>query len=349
MTEQQFLNELERSLTQLPSDERTDILQDIKEYFTNGRKDGKSDSEIAASLGSPKEIAAELLDFQAPEKIMVTDTKVITVTDNRFTKVAMKIKFGSLHVYPSETDETTIELVNPSDKLSLTANVIGDTLTIELKAPKFTLLNFLFIFKGVRVNVALPKKLYEAISMKTDNGSIRAEKLLGKMVQATSDNGSIGLKEIAATTLGVETDNGRIEVDKVQVDKLSTETDNGRIELRHVDADQVQAETDNGRIVMEYVNGTIVGKTDNGRISLLTTGLDRMIDLKTDNGSITIETENDPTDVTIRTKTSNGKIDVFGEKNSRTTFGSGTNTIQLKSDNGKIIVGKTNAIVISKS
>ena len=348
MTEQQFLNELERSLTQLPSDERTDILQDIKEYFTNGRKDGKSDSEIAVSLGSPKEIAAELLDHQVTEKIVETDTKVITLTENRFTKVTMNIKFGSLHVYPSETDETTIELVNPSDKLALTAIVSGDTLTIELKAPKFTLLNFLFIFKGVRVNVALPKKLYAAILMKTDNGSISAEKILGKTVKVTSDNGSIKLREFAATTLEVETDNGRIEVDKVQADKLSTETDNGRIELRHVDADQVHAETDNGRIVMENVNGAIVGKTDNGRITLLTTSLDRMIDLKTDNGSITIETESDPTDVTIRTKTGHGRIDVFGEKNSRTTFGSGTNMIQLKSDNGKITVGKTNAIVISK-
>lgn len=57
MTEQQFLNELELALTRFASDERNDILQDIKEYFTNGREDGKSDGEIAASLGSPREIA----------------------------------------------------------------------------------------------------------------------------------------------------------------------------------------------------------------------------------------------------------------------------------------------------
>ena len=111
-----------------------------------------------------------------------------------------------------------------------------------------------------------------------------------------------------------------------------------RIELRHIDADQVHTETDNGRIEMEYVNGNITGKTDNGRISLLTTTLDRMIDLETDNGSISVVTENNPTDVTIRAKVDHGKIDVFGEKNSRTTFGSGTNTVQLSTDNGKITV-----------
>lgn len=346
MTEQQFLNELEMALTRLPSDERNDILQDIKEYFTNGREDGKSDGEIANSLGSPKEIADELLTNYVPEKAEI-DNKLIKITDNSFTKVTMNINYGSLHVYPSEIDTATIELVNAPEKLVLTADVIGDTLTILLKGPKFNFFSFLLIGKDVRVNVALPKKSYSSISMKTDNGSISAGKILGKTITASSDNGSIKLKEIAAATLDVETDNGRIEIDKVQVDKLSTNTDNGRIELRNIDADQVYSETDNGRIIMDYVNGKIVGKTDNGRISLLTTHLDRMIDLETDNGSILIETESDPTDVTIRAKVDHGKIDVFGENNSRTTFGSGTNTIQLSSDNGKITVEKKSARVFS--
>ena len=79
MTEQQFLNELELALTGLPADERNDILSDIKEYFASGREDGKTDSDIAASLGSPKEIAQELLrNFTIPEKI-TTENKVIRI------------------------------------------------------------------------------------------------------------------------------------------------------------------------------------------------------------------------------------------------------------------------------
>lgn len=347
MTEQQFLNELEMALTRLPADEKNDILQDIKEYFTNGREDGKSDSEIAGSLGSPKEIADELLTNYVPEKSQTEDKKLIKITDTAFTKVEMNINHGSLHVYPSETDTTTIELVNAPEKLVLTADVIGDTLSIRLKGPKFNFFSFLSFGKDVRVNVALPIKTYTALSMKTDNGSISGEKILGKTMTVSSDNGSIKLKEIAASTLDVETDNGRIDIDKVQADKLSSNTDNGRIELRNIDADQVHAETDNGRIVMEYINGKIVGKTDNGRITLLTTNIDCMIDLETDNGSILIETESDPTDVTIRAKVDHGKIDIFGENNSRTTFGNGTNTIQLSSDNGKITVGKKSASVFS--
>lgn len=339
MTEQQFLNELELAIAGIPADERNDILSDIREYFSNGREDGKSDSDIAASLGSPKEIAKELLENHVPEKI-VTNNKVIKIPNPTFSNVVMDIGYGALYVSPSETDETTIELIGENDKLDFTANVVNDTLSIQLKTKKFQLFSFLFFIKDLRVNVSLPKKLYTTITMKTDNGRIRAEKLLGKTIRATSDNGSIGLKEFAATVLEVETDNGRIEIDKVQTDKLSTQTDNGRIELRNVDAEQIITETDNGRIILEYVNGDIIGKTDNGRISLLTSSLDRMIQLETDNGSILVETETDPTDVSIHTKTDHGRVSVFGEKNSRTVFGSGTNTIRLSSDNGKITVMK---------
>ncbi|QUG43328.1 DUF4097 family beta strand repeat protein [Psychrobacillus sp. INOP01] len=339
MTEQQFLNELELALSRLPVEERNDILSDIKEYFSNGREDGKSDSEIAASLGSPKEIAEELSENQAqiPEKI-TSSNQIINVPHANFSNVRMDIDFGSLYVVPSETDETIIELIGEHDKLELTADVVNDTLSIRLKTKKFKLFSFLFLIKEIRVNIALPKKLYTTIIMKTQNGRIRAEKILGKNIKATSDNGSIGLKEFAATILEVKTDNGRIEIEKIQADKLTAETDNGRIELRNIDAEQVHTETDNGRIIMQHVNGKIVGKTDNGRIELLTASLDRMIELETDNGSILVETENAPTDVSIHTKVDFGKISVFGEKNSRTVFGNGTNKVILSSDNGKITV-----------
>lgn len=339
MTEQQFLKELELALTGLSTDERNDILSDIREYFINAREDGKTDSDIAASLGSPKEIAQELLENQIPEKIE-TSNKVIRVPHANFSNVIMNIDHGSLNVYPSETDEAIVELIGESDKLELTANVVNDTLSIQLKLKKFQLFSFLFFIKDMRVNVALPKKLYTTMIMKTDNGRIRAEKVLGKSIKANSDNGSIVLKEFAATILEVETDNGRIEMDKVQVDKLSTQTDNGRIDLRNVDAEQIITETDNGRIMMEYVNGDIIGKTDNGRISLLTASLDRMIQLNTDNGSIQLETENEPTNVSIHAKTDHGRVNVFGDNNSRTVFGNGANTVRLSSDNGKITVVK---------
>lgn len=342
MTENQYISELEVALKQLPTEEQNDIIQDIREYFTDGRGDGKSESEIAASLGSPAKIAEELLgsySFVENKVKIISTNEVITIQDDQFVNVDINVQHGTLFVSPSDNSVTTAELIGSNEKLKLTAEVVGDTLFIRLKSLRHWLLLFNFNMKAVTLNVFIPKKLYQSIAMKTDNGRISAEKLLCKNISVNTDNGKIQLKEIAATTLTAETDNGRIEIDKVQVDHLRTKTDNGRIEMRHVDADSIAVESDNGRIELEHVTGSIVGSTDNGRITLQTDTLDRNIDLQTDNGSIVIQSSSKPTNVSIHTKTGHGKIDVFGERNSRTVIGDGEHTIRLKSDNGRITVG----------
>ena len=341
MTENQFINELENKLKQLPGEERDDILQDIREYFTNGRADGKTDSEIAYSLGLPNKIAEDLLasySFVTKKTSDEISNELITIHNDSYSKIDVNVQHGSLVVSPSNDTVTTIELIGSNEKLKLTAEIIGDTLFIRLKSLRHWLFMFNFNMKAVTLNVFIPKKLYQSISMKTDNGRISAEKLLGKNVTVNTDNGRIELYEIAASTLSAETDNGRITLDKIQADDVKTETDNGRIEMRHIEADTISAESDNGQITFKHVNGSITGKTDNGRISLETASLDRNIDFRTDNGSILIKSDSAPTNVSIHAKTNHGRIDVFGERNSRTVIGVGENVIRLKSDNGRITV-----------
>ncbi|WP_342514926.1 DUF4097 family beta strand repeat-containing protein [Sporosarcina sp. FSL K6-1522] len=341
MTENQFIVELETALKRLPAEEKDDILQDIREYFTDGRQDGKSDNEIATSLGSPKKIAEELLAsyLLIEDKVEVPSTnELITIQDNSFSNVEINVQHGALVVSPSNSSVTTVELVSTNDKLQLTAEVVGNTLFVRLKNLRHWLFMLNLNMKPVILHVAIPKKLYQSIALKTDNGRIAAEKLLGKKINVKTDNGRIQLKEFAATTLVVETDNGRIEAEKIQADHVRAKTDNGRINMRYIDAESVGIETDNGRIELEHVTGSVVGVTDNGRITLQTNHLDRNIDFRTDNGSIAIQSTAAPKNVTIHAKTNHGKIDIFGERNSRTMIGTGEHTIRLKSDNGRISV-----------
>lgn len=338
MNEQQFIAELNAALSRLPEEERKDVIQDIREYFMDGREDGKSEEELAASLGSPQAIAAEILPSYPIENVRSEEREVIKITE-QYTNIRVNVQHGSLIVRPSDNEETVVELTGKHDKLRLTAEVIGQTLSINLKdIRRFFSFSFSFNFTPIVLTVHVPKKLYEMIELYTDNGRIMAEKLLGKTFKAESDNGRIQLQAIAATTLSGETDNGRVEMANIQAEHVRAKTDNGRIEMNHVDAQKVTAESDNGRIEMANIAGALYGQTDNGRITLKTAGLDRNIDFSTDNGSILIESEKEPTNVTILAKTGHGRIDIFGEKNSRTAIGSGDNTIKLKSDNGRITV-----------
>lgn len=69
MTKETFLKQLDASLNRLPFEERQDILQDFEEHFSNAFADGKTEEEIIAALGSPQQIAKELLASYHLEKV----------------------------------------------------------------------------------------------------------------------------------------------------------------------------------------------------------------------------------------------------------------------------------------
>ncbi|MBP0724987.1 DUF1700 domain-containing protein [Bacillus sp. RG28] len=74
MNKEKFLKQLNLSLKKLSSNERHDILQDYEEHFAIGLEEGKTEEEIASSLGSPTQIAKELLASYHLEKVEATVT-----------------------------------------------------------------------------------------------------------------------------------------------------------------------------------------------------------------------------------------------------------------------------------
>ena len=53
MDKVQFLTRLKRSLSRLPENEKKEILYDYEEHFRTGLDEGKTEEEIARSLGNP--------------------------------------------------------------------------------------------------------------------------------------------------------------------------------------------------------------------------------------------------------------------------------------------------------
>ncbi|MBP2079499.1 HAAS signaling domain-containing protein [Oceanobacillus polygoni] len=74
MTKEQFLSKLDASLNKLPSQEKQDILQDFEEHFAMGLAEGKTEEQIAESLGSPAQIAKDLIATYHVEKVEATAT-----------------------------------------------------------------------------------------------------------------------------------------------------------------------------------------------------------------------------------------------------------------------------------
>ena len=60
MTKQEFINILSDRLKHLPTDDRQEIIADYEEHFIVGMENGKTEAEIAKSLGLPSQLAREL-------------------------------------------------------------------------------------------------------------------------------------------------------------------------------------------------------------------------------------------------------------------------------------------------
>ena len=61
MNKEDFLKILHQGIKKLPPEEREDIIQDYEEHFDFGLAEGKSEEKIVQSLGSPTQIAKEIL------------------------------------------------------------------------------------------------------------------------------------------------------------------------------------------------------------------------------------------------------------------------------------------------
>jgi uncharacterized membrane protein len=61
MNKSEFLSELKKHVQKLPKSEQEAVFSDYEEHFEHGVFEGRSEEEIAKSLGHPKRIARELL------------------------------------------------------------------------------------------------------------------------------------------------------------------------------------------------------------------------------------------------------------------------------------------------
>ncbi|MBK3494644.1 DUF4097 family beta strand repeat protein [Viridibacillus sp. YIM B01967] len=339
MNEERYLQALEKELDCLKQEERQDILRDFREYFSNGRSEGKTDIEIVDALGTPAHIAEELLKAYGEEDMKVTEEQP---KGEYFTKVSIEADFADLDIIPSPDDRAYVDMKDQLSNKIITMDIEGDTLKIVIKEKKkwFAFGIILTFGSAPKVTIKLPKRMYDMVRIYNDNGATKAEQLHATIMHIESDNGSVNLKESTSTNLHVETDNGRISIKDVQSKTLTGETDNGRIELEHVQTETVKLKTDNGRIELRAVTGAIEAETDNGRIEAYIPSIKKPIRLETDNGSIQLYVKEKPDNATIQAKKDMGKSSIFGEKTKKVIFGDGLLPIFLKTDNGSITVAE---------
>ncbi|MCE2596407.1 DUF1700 domain-containing protein [Motilimonas cestriensis] len=72
MKQADFIGELRSQLSGMGEFERKEILLDYEEYFRDGKASGRSEAEIASALGSPNQIAQDMLEQYSEQVLPVT-------------------------------------------------------------------------------------------------------------------------------------------------------------------------------------------------------------------------------------------------------------------------------------
>jgi DUF4097 and DUF4098 domain-containing protein YvlB len=127
--------------------------------------------------------------------------------------------------------------------------------------------------KGMRVSleIYLPKKMYEALRLETNNGSVRVQDLEVEKVVIETSNGSIRIHDLQGEYVEGKTSNGRIQYQDVHVQKSELKTSNGSIHaLGRLQT--LQCETTNGSIRIEQgqvQQSDISATTSNGSVRII--------------------------------------------------------------------------------
>ncbi|OEH53507.1 hypothetical protein AQ616_13475 [Oceanobacillus sp. E9] len=69
MNKHEFLQKLQAKLTNIPDHEQKEITRDIEEHFIAGLEEGKTEEQIADSLGSPQQLAKDVTANYHVEKV----------------------------------------------------------------------------------------------------------------------------------------------------------------------------------------------------------------------------------------------------------------------------------------
>jgi DUF4097 and DUF4098 domain-containing protein YvlB len=228
------------------------------------------------------------------------------VISKSVTTINIQTDNEDVEIIPTNDSKIKIKVFgrkSPDIKQIFSANVEGKTLAIKLKEKQEKIFNFDFFPISFSLKVYVPKKQYESMQINNDNGLVKMGRLNVKNIKASTNNGQIDFNHVNATNVDVHSDNGAIRF-------------------------------------FGDVTGKVVGKTNNGKISLTTPNIDYPIQLESDNGGITIQTDKEPTNVTYNTHEDNGSINIFNKYSNGTVIGNGDNLIKLTTNNGEISITK---------
>jgi len=358
MTKYSFLNELDQLLSGLAEDERREILEDYEEHFAFAKRAEKSDAEIIALVGTPADIAAEILGH--PEQKNATNEKKEREEQEKELEKQAKaleeqaaILEAKLAAQAKALEEQAEALAQQSEKqqensFGTQVGSLVDTLTATVGSVVGSVSDvitesFEIDSEGLPEHAVQSESLIEEIVdmgvvknviIEARNQKVSIEKTTYPTARIRLSRGMLAVK-VEGDTLYIES---RALKRKLSFGSFVTIEQSGsslEVELPEIVYNLIQAKTINAKIEIEAFKVDELNlETNNGKLEVSSVIGDKL-KLKTGNGRIEVEEVKG----SLTAKTSNGKIslaDVDGN-------------VDVKTNNGKIELDGITGDIIAKT
>ena len=122
---------------------------------------------------------------------------------------------------------------------------------------------------GIKLNVFVPTKKYDNITLNTSNAKIEVENITLDSLTCSTTNSNININSIDGRDIKLTTKNGKILMEKINSSIILANSTNSNILMNKINGKKLFVSTKNGKIYMdETIAEQIDGVTSNGSIEV---------------------------------------------------------------------------------
>ncbi|CAI6081731.1 DUF4097 family beta strand repeat-containing protein [Cohnella sp. JJ-181] len=127
----------------------------------------------------------------------------------------------------------------------------------------------------------------DAVTVKSDSGSVSVDGSKARTVEISSDSGALRASNIEAGTLELKADSGSVRLSGIAAEQVTVKTDSGSVQGDGMKGD-ASVSTDSGSIKLAALTGAAAIDSDSGSVRLQKQDTSSS-SVKTDSGSVRVE------------------------------------------------------------
>ncbi len=249
MNKREYLNQLSLLLNDLEENNKNELLRDFEQHFDQGIMMGRSEEEIAETLGDVRLLAEELkLTVDQPS---IKEETIKPIPNGTINRIKVSGLSADINVRRSNDENINYDFYDTNSNANIhnyyvNENVHGDELVLEVIQKEKRLFNF--DFGRLVLDVYVPS-LIEG-SYHSFSGNIEVHQIDCQNLECKSASGDVEIVD-GAGNLKASSSSGDIDVSGSNFNRVYLSSVSGDVEFECKLADEIIAKSKSGNVEIE--------------------------------------------------------------------------------------------------